>query len=135
MMKSTLRVDFTNVFTRSFYSQRSKSVKIQSCCQYIFAFSHLHVKKAACKMLVKLTLGWTTNVSSSSKLQCNPVWNYMCKIYLSFQEKRNEDYEIQVFIATTSVLLDLVNPDWFSRLDHWMFRKSSRQSQVRGKIN
>jgi len=48
-------VNFTNMFTRSFYEHRSQKRRIQSNHQWLFALLRSVSKKAACKMLVKLT--------------------------------------------------------------------------------
>jgi len=52
-----LGVDFTNIFTHSFYAVAPKSIRIQSNCQYLFMLLGSTRTKAACKMMMKLTLG------------------------------------------------------------------------------
>jgi len=57
LVKLTPGVDFTNMFTRSFYACRSQKRKILVKPSVFFVLVGSVCIKVACKMLVKLTLG------------------------------------------------------------------------------
>jgi hypothetical protein len=57
LRRKLARVDFINIFKRSFYAVAPKSVRTQSSCQYLFMLLRSTHEKVVLKMLMKLSPG------------------------------------------------------------------------------